>query len=105
MRERWLRMTSGVRETRPDSLHWGRPIIMRRPFSAPAVRRSAALALVFIVLGSSVALAQVPAAAEPPPPPPPIWTGSAGVGLAVTSGNTDTNNLNVSLKGTFDPGN
>lgn len=30
-----------------------------------------------------------------PPPPPPGWTGSASAGLALTSGNSDSSNVNV----------
>jgi putative salt-induced outer membrane protein len=39
----------------------------------------------------------------PPPPPPPPWTGSIGAGLAFTSGNTDTKNINLSFDLASDP--
>lgn len=41
-------------------------------------------------------------AADPPPPVKP-WASSFGAGLAVTSGNTDTQNLNVSYTTKYDP--
>ena len=44
--------------------------------------------------------APLPVPSAPPPPPaarPPVWTGSIGLGIAVTSGNTDTSTLNVSV--------
>src|SRR5438876_12065525 len=40
-------------------------------------------------------------AADAPPPKP--WTGSIGAGLAITSGNTDTQNYNFSLASKYDP--
>ena len=40
------------------------------------------------------------AAQEVPPKP---WTSSAGAGLAITSGNSDTQNLNISFATTYDP--
>jgi putative salt-induced outer membrane protein len=42
-----------------------------------------------------------PAAAPPAPAGP--WTGSAGAGLAFTSGNSDTSNFNASYDVTYDP--
>src|SRR5688572_32882824 len=39
----------------------------------------------------------------PPPPPPPDWTSSIGAGLALTSGNTDTQNYNFSFSTKYDP--
>jgi putative salt-induced outer membrane protein len=39
----------------------------------------------------------------PPPPPVDPWTSSLGAGLAVTSGNTDTQNVNISFGTAFDP--
>jgi len=41
--------------------------------------------------------------AQAPAPPPPVWTGSIGAGVAVTSGNSDTSNVNLSFKATRDP--
>ncbi|HEU4936379.1 MAG TPA: DUF481 domain-containing protein [Vicinamibacterales bacterium] len=39
----------------------------------------------------------------PPAGPPPIWTGSAGFGLTLNRGNTDTTNINLSFVATRDP--
>jgi putative salt-induced outer membrane protein len=49
------------------------------------------------------ALAQAPQAPAPPAGPPPVWTGSFGAGLAMTSGNVDTSNINLTAKTTYDP--
>ncbi len=61
-------------------------------------------------LASVPAVAQEPAPAPaalcpcpPPPPPPPIWTGSLGAGLALTQGNKDTSNFNLSFDVKRDP--
>ena len=59
--------------------------------------RSVACALL-VVLASTAAAAQ-----DAPAPPPPAWTGSIGAGLAVTSGNSDTSNMNLSFKAVHDP--
>ncbi|HEX5474420.1 MAG TPA: DUF481 domain-containing protein [Vicinamibacterales bacterium] len=51
-------------------------------------------------------LVAVPAAAQTtaaPPAVPPGWSGSAGFGLALNRGNTDTTNLNISGDTTYDP--
>ena len=53
------------------------------------------------------ALAAMPltAAAQPAaPPPPPGWAGSAGAGLALTSGNTDTSTINAAYELKHDTG-
>lgn len=42
---------------------------------------------------------------ETPAPPPPPWTSSLGAGLALTSGNSDTTNLNLSFGTAWDPKN
>jgi putative salt-induced outer membrane protein len=39
----------------------------------------------------------------PPEPPPPVWTGSFGAGLALTQGNKDTSNFNLSFNLVRDP--
>lgn len=57
-----------------------------------------AAAIVWGVLGTGFAYAQAAA-------PPPLWSGSLGAGLAITSGNADTNNLNISFGVTHDPAN
>ena len=41
-------------------------------------------------------------AADPPPPPKP-WVSSFGAGVAVTSGNTDTKNVNLAFATKYDP--
>lgn len=57
-----------------------------------------ATALAFVLLlGTGVAFAQAP------PGPPPTWTGSAGGGIAVTGGNSDTMNFNVGFDVTRTP--
>jgi putative salt-induced outer membrane protein len=43
------------------------------------------------------------AAQEPPPPPPKVWSTSAGVGLSLTSGNSDTSTFNANYSVVFDP--
>lgn len=64
--------------------------------------------MVGLASGSALAQEAAPAPApcpcvEPPPPPPPVWTGSFGVGLAITQGNKDTSNLNLSFDIKRDP--
>src|SRR6476646_4867106 len=39
----------------------------------------------------------------PPAGPPPVWTGSAGFGMTLNRGNTDTTNINLSFNATRDP--
>lgn len=39
----------------------------------------------------------------PPPPPPDPWQSSLGAGLAVTSGNSDTQNFNLAFNTLWDP--
>jgi putative salt-induced outer membrane protein YdiY len=58
------------------------------------MRRISAIAVLFV--SSSVF------AADPPAPVKP-WASSFGAGLAVTSGNTDTKNINVSYDTKYDP--
>lgn len=52
------------------------------------------------VLAPSSAMAQ---ACSCPPPDPGVWIGTAGAGLSMTQGNTDTINFNVSFDITRDP--
>jgi putative salt-induced outer membrane protein YdiY len=62
-------------------------------------------------LAGAPAFAQEPAPAPtpplcpcpPPPPPPPFWTGSFGAGVALTQGNKDTTNFNLSFDLKRDP--
>ena len=51
------------------------------------------------VLFSSLAFAQAAA----PPEPPPAWTGAAGLGISLTSGNSDTMNYNLAFDLTRTP--
>jgi putative salt-induced outer membrane protein YdiY len=54
--------------------------------------------VVCALLTAGAAIAQ-----DPPPPPAPIWSGSLGAGLASTTGNTDTQNWNISFKANRKP--
>ena len=47
--------------------------------------------------------AQAPQTSQAPQTPPPLWTGSVGAGLALTSGNTETKNINLSMDLVRDP--
>jgi putative salt-induced outer membrane protein YdiY len=62
--------------------------------------RSVVLSCCALALTCARASAQ-PAAAPPAPAGP--WIGSAGAGLAITSGNSDTSNINASYDVTYDP--
>ncbi len=71
----------------------------------PAVRLIQLLT-VATFLTASPAFAQPQTAGScpcPPPGPPPVWTGSAGFGLTLNRGNTDTTNINLSFDATRDP--
>lgn len=64
-----------------------------------------AVALVFALVATCGAQppAPPPPPAAPAEPPPPPWAGSIGAGLALTAGNTDTVNINVSFGLTSNP--
>ena len=63
-----------------------------------------AVALVAAAISSLVASSPVFAQAPGvPEPPPPTWTGTASVGVAVTSGNSDTTNYNLGFDITRTP--
>jgi putative salt-induced outer membrane protein len=66
-----------------------------------ALRRVSVTLTVALAFASSLASAQTPAAA--PAPPPPLWTGSAGFGMSLSRGNTETFNLNMAGEATRDP--
>jgi putative salt-induced outer membrane protein len=68
--------------------------------SHSSIVRLVVVFLFALTLTSGRASAQTPAAPAPPAGP---WTGSAGAGVAVTSGNTDTSNINVGYDLTYDP--
>ena len=55
----------------------------------------------FLVPVALVLLCSSASAADAPPPPP--WQSSIGAGLAITSGNTDTKNVNVTFATKYDP--
>src|SRR5690349_19083348 len=57
----------------------------------------------FLLALLSLAGAWSAAAQEPPGPPPPVWSGGVGFGLAVTGGNSDTTNINLSVGILYDP--
>ena len=50
-----------------------------------------------------VTLVPPPAQSQTPPATPQVWTGNFGAGLALTNGNTDTRNFNVSFGVVRDP--
>lgn len=59
---------------------------------------------VFVVCGGvSTLSAQAPPTAPAPVEPPAGWSGSAGFGLSLNRGNTDTSNLNVTAEAIDDP--
>jgi len=62
-------------------------------------------ALALLIASTLSAQENPPAETAPPPPPPPpkYWTSSIGAGLALTSGNTDTKNINFSFNTVYDP--
>jgi putative salt-induced outer membrane protein len=68
--------------------------------ASSSVVRLAIISLHALALMSARASAQPPAAPAAPTGP---WTGSAGAGLALTSGNSDTSNFNASYDVTYDP--
>jgi putative salt-induced outer membrane protein len=54
-----------------------------------------------ILTGAARAGAQTPPTSPPTnPPPPPPWTGSVGLGLSLSRGNTAASNLNASFEAT-----
>lgn len=57
--------------------------------------RQSAISLIAFILCAGVLSAQEP--------PPDIWTSSIGAGLAITSGNSDTTNINFSFNTKYDP--
>ena len=60
--------------------------------------------LLLLTLDPGSAFAQQPPCPCPTTPAtPPIWTGSAGFGLSLNRGNTDTTNINLSFEALRDP--
>jgi putative salt-induced outer membrane protein len=68
-------------------------------------KKSALVFLVLLAALGSTCLAQDPAPDATPDPaqPEPVWSGSAGGGLSITGGNTDTTNINLSFDIVRDP--
>jgi putative salt-induced outer membrane protein len=60
------------------------------------------LTLVVLLTAPTTVFAQEPCPCAPPPPTPPIWTGSVNFGFGLTSGNSDTRNLNFAFDVTRD---
>ena len=56
--------------------------------------------VLLLITTSTIAFAQTP---PPPEPPPHVYTGNFGGGLALTNGNTDTRNFNLTGGFTRDP--
>src|SRR4051794_27963210 len=56
-----------------------------------------------VVFAAACLLVAATAFAADPPPPAKPWASSFGAGLAITSGNTDTKNVNVSFNTKYDP--
>jgi putative salt-induced outer membrane protein YdiY len=65
------------------------------------MQRSSALLALLLVIATGVQAADAPA--TPPVKPVKPWTGSIGAGLAITSGNTDTQNYNLAAAVKYDP--
>ncbi len=69
--------------------------------------------VMFVAVAVTYCLAAAPASAQPvpvpppapapPPPPPGLWEGTAGAGLALTRGNSDTLTFNLAFDATRDP--
>ena len=87
---------------RPDRRCTSQPFILYRRarhllLRSPREKDVKQLQFLFIALLITIDVsAQEPAATKP-------WTGSVGAGLAITSGNSDTENYNVSLSTKYDP--
>ena len=64
----------------------------------PALR--AAIVALLWITAMTIAFGQEPDA--PPPKPPRAWTGTAGLGVSLTSGNSDTTNFNIAFDITRD---
>ena len=60
--------------------------------------RALLCSMTLLVWGASA----VPASAQPPAPPK-IWTVTVSAGLALTSGNTDTSNVNAAYDIVYNP--
>lgn len=72
------------------------------PSSAQSTVASLASLVLALALGVTPSVAQE-SPDVPPGPPPPVWAGSVSAGLAVTSGNSDTQNYNLGFGVVRDP--
>ena len=75
----------------------------RRLRSVLGVQSIAGLLATAWVSSAAIAYAQAPAPPQAPAEPPKTWTGSAGAGLSLTSGNSDTLSFNLAFDLTRDP--
>ena len=73
--------------------------------SRHATRHELAVVLLALIVGLGFLLPSTAFAQQPdaPPPDPGTWVGTAGAGLALTSGNSDTLNFNLAFDATRDP--
>src|SRR5262245_19892249 len=62
-----------------------------------------ALIIAILFAGRSADAKAPPCPCPPAATVPPVWTGSAGFGLSLNRGNTDTTNVNLSFEATRDP--
>ena len=70
----------------------------------PAIRLSQRVTIATFLTPPAFAQPQTAGSCPcPPAGPPPVWTGSAGFGLTLNRGNTDTTNINLSFDATRDP--
>ena len=53
--------------------------------------------LIVLLVPAASVFAQDPCPCAPPPGPPPVWTGSLNFGFGLTSGNSETRNLNFAF--------
>ncbi len=56
-----------------------------------------------LIIGIALSFLCARLLAQDAPPPADPWTSSIGAGLALTSGNTDTKNINLSFTAAYDP--
>src|ERR1051325_920981 len=75
---------------------------MKTAGEAQARQRAAVLNVAGLIL-ACVMLIPISAHSQTPAATPQVWTGNFGAGLALTNGNTDTRNFNVSFGVVRDP--
>jgi putative salt-induced outer membrane protein len=64
---------------------------------------SSVLVGALLVAAPAIAQAPPPATAPPAPPPPPVLSGNVSFGLGITSGNSDTTNINAGYEFKYAP--